>query len=190
MRRWCGRISVCGLLLFIAGCSEPPTTEHDQAVSAIAAARAAGAEVYAAEDLTAADASLKRYDDFVAQRDYKQALSSALDARDRGFEAARLSAQKKAALQAEADALLQSLGAALVTANAQIKAPHPKSAARQVETLRQTVKAANITMQEAGSLIARGELTTAVRRLGNAIAALKRDSSAFPDGAKKNKKLP
>lgn len=146
--------------------------------------------MYAAEDLTAADASLKRYDDFVAQRDYKQALSSALDARDRGFEAARLSAQKKAALQAEADALLQSLGAALVTANAQIKAPHPKSAARQVETLRQTVKAANITMQEAGSLIARGELTTAVRRLGNAIAALKRDSSAFPDGAKKNKKLP
>jgi hypothetical protein len=79
MRRWIERIVVGGALFFMTGCSEPPVKEHDQAVSAIAAARTAGAPDYAADEFAAAEASLKRCDEFVTQRDYKQALGAAID---------------------------------------------------------------------------------------------------------------
>ena len=54
-----------------------------QAQGAIDAARAAGADQYAREEFTAAEDALKRSHEAVAQRDYRQALNTALDARER-----------------------------------------------------------------------------------------------------------
>ncbi len=180
MRRGWVRISVGGLLLFfMAGCSEPPAKEHDQAVAAIAAARSAGAATYATEDLAAAEASLKRYDGFVAQRDYKQALNSALDARDRSYDAAKTATAKRNELRAEATRLMGVLDAALETADAELKAPRSPAAAKRVTKLRQTRKATVLAMQEARAELTSGELQTAVRRLGDAIAALNRDTAAL-----------
>ena len=157
-------------------------------MAAIAAARTAGAPTYASEDLAAAEASLKRYDEFVAQRDYKQALSTALDARDRGFEAAKAAAAKQVALHAQANQLLASLDAALVSVDAQLKAAHPRSQAKQVNKLRQTRKTTAVAMQEARTQLEAGELTPAINRLVVASAALKRDSDALDAAAKKTKK--
>lgn len=184
VRAW-GRVAIFGVLCLIAGCSEPPTKERDQAVAAIAAARTAGAATYAADELAAADASLKRYDDFVTQRDYQQALSTALDARDRGFEAAKAAAAKQQALRVEADRLLRSLEAQLVVVDARLKATHPRTQARLVDKLRQTRKATATAMQEARKELSAGELSAATRRLVGASTALKRDNDALGDAAKK-----
>lgn len=157
-------------------------------MAAIAAARTAGAETYAADDIAAAETSLKRYDGFVAQRDYKQALNSALEARDRGFEAAKAATARQTELRAEASRLLALLDAALKTADAELKAPRPASAAKRAARLRQTRQATALAMQEARAQLDSGELTKAVRRLGDAIAALNRDTAALAAIARKPKK--
>ena len=72
----------------MTGCSEPPSKEHDQAVAAIAAADRAGAAQFAATDLGDARAALAKYDGYVADRDYKLALATAIDARDRAYPSA------------------------------------------------------------------------------------------------------
>ena len=74
----------------IAGlaCSGPPAKEHQEAESALAAARAAQAAVYAPAELKLADSALADYDAAVAQRDYRQALRLAIEARDGAFVAA------------------------------------------------------------------------------------------------------
>lgn len=188
MRRVCGRVAVLGVLCVIAGCSEPPKKEHDQAAASIAAARTAGAATYAADDLAAADATLKRYDEFVAERDYKQALSAALDARDRGLEAAKAATAKQTSLRADADLLLTTLETALAAVDVQLKTTRPRAMAKAVAKLRQTRKATTLDMQEARSQLAAGQLTQAGKRLVDATAALKRDSDALDDAAKKMKK--
>jgi hypothetical protein len=71
------------------------------------AARAAGADVYAPIEFRDAQASLKKYDDAVAQRDYRLALNDALEARDRAYEAVKQAGDKKAELRSQTDRLVQ-----------------------------------------------------------------------------------
>src|SRR4051812_29536358 len=70
-------------LLFVWGCSgDPPDTEIRRAQTAIDQARAAGAERYARDEFVAAEDSLKQAHDAVTDRDYRLALTRALDSRD------------------------------------------------------------------------------------------------------------
>jgi hypothetical protein len=69
---------MAGLILLVAGCSEPPQNEMNQARGAIAAARAAGAETYAPAALDEARAALAESERAVEQRDYRLALRYAL----------------------------------------------------------------------------------------------------------------
>ena len=80
----------------LVACAEPPTREISQAQGALDAARAAGAEAYARTEFQAADAALKKAHDAVAERDYRQALSFALDAREQARTAAREAAAARA----------------------------------------------------------------------------------------------
>src|SRR5690606_1094530 len=98
------------MLAGVLGCAEPPRKEMDQAQGAIDAARAAGADVYATDELSQAVSALTRADEAVAQRDYRQALSHAIDARERAQTAARDAANRKAEARSEADRAVQSLG--------------------------------------------------------------------------------
>lgn len=103
------RVFSIGLLLFaLAGCSEPPQKEIDEAKSAIDAARAAGAEQYAAEEYAGATATLEKARVAVTERDYRQALSYAIDARQRAIEASRLVPEVRARLRAAAETELTS----------------------------------------------------------------------------------
>ena len=86
-----------------AACGDPPDKEMQQAQGAIDAARAAGADQYARDEFTAAEDALKRSHDAVAQRDYRQALNAALDARERAQTAAKESVNRKATARADAD---------------------------------------------------------------------------------------
>src|ERR687887_2904186 len=89
--------------LTAAACGDPPEKEMQQAQGAIDAARAAGADDYANEELTAAQAALKRANDAVEQHDYRLALNNALDARERAQNAAKQAADGKAVARTEAE---------------------------------------------------------------------------------------
>ena len=93
-------------LVVLGACSEPPHKEHQQAETAVASARAADAAIYAPEGLQAAEAALLKYDESVAQRDYRQALNLAIEARDKAYEAAQQAGEAKNSARNEANRLI------------------------------------------------------------------------------------
>ncbi|MEI6245767.1 MAG: hypothetical protein WCQ64_12070, partial [Acidobacteriota bacterium] len=109
-------------------------------------------------------------------------------ARDRGLEASKAATAKQAALRAQANTLLTTLDTALTSVDALLKPTRPRALARVVDKLKQTRKATALAMQEARTQLSAGQLTPATRRLVDATAQLKRDSSALEDAIKKIKK--
>jgi len=86
-------------VVLLAFCSfacagDPPEKEMREAQSAIDTARAAGADRYARDEYSAAEDSLKKAQDAVAQRDYRLALNYALDSRERAQNSAREAAAR------------------------------------------------------------------------------------------------
>src|SRR5688572_10687076 len=100
MRRLAAAI---GTLVFLTACSEPPQKEIDRAQGAIEAARAAGADQYATESFTAATTAMQQTREAVEQRDYRLALSRAVDANERALEAARQAADGKVQVRSAAE---------------------------------------------------------------------------------------
>jgi hypothetical protein len=146
--------------LAFAGCAAPPQKEMDQAEGAIATARAAGAAQYAAVEFAAAEAALRRSQEAAGQRDYRQALNHALDARERAQTSAREAADKKALARGLAERAItsaelalalaqQRLGAAVASAPAAGRRPPAQGAA--FTTLQQAAAAAGTGVQEARS---------------------------------------
>ena len=115
-------ISAGLLLLALAGCSEPPQKEIDEAKSAIDAARAAGAEQYAAEEYGGATATLEKARTAVNERDYRQALSYAIDARQRAIEASRTVPEARARAKAAAETELKNIADSVAHLNAVLRA--------------------------------------------------------------------
>jgi uncharacterized protein DUF4398 len=98
--------ALCCILLVCTACSEPPQKEIDRAQGAIDAARAAGADQYAPDVYSAATGALHQAHEAVEQRDYRLALSRALDANERALEAAKEAANGKARARSEVEGLL------------------------------------------------------------------------------------
>lgn len=84
-----------------------------QAQGAIDAARAAGAPEYAKDEFDAAVTALERAHRAADDRDYRQALNDALDARDRAQTSARMSADNMATARVEADRAVAAASASL-----------------------------------------------------------------------------
>jgi len=184
-----GRLA-CSVLLVLAaaGCSEPPVKERQQADSAVAAARTAGAATYDAEDLQAAEASLKRYDDAVAQRDYRQALNEALEARERADAATKQANSKRAELRSQADALTSQLDALTRTASARLASPAGRPSGAAAERLRNALRGGQTALQEARSRRAADDYPGAVAALTRGIDGLRKELPASEPGPVKKKK--
>jgi hypothetical protein len=104
------RVIAAGVVLVcLAACSAPPQKELDQAQGAVDTARAAGADQYAPDEFTAATDSLQKAHEAVEQRDYRQALSYALDARERAKAAASAAADGQAKARSDAESLITGL---------------------------------------------------------------------------------
>ena len=151
--------AICAALL-CAACSEPPQKEIDRAQGAIDAARAAGAEQYATETFAAATAAMQETHDAVQQRDYRLALSRAIDANERALEAATEAADTKAAARSEAEVALT----------------RATSAASRFEEALRTAEKQKLTARELGD--ARSFRDEAERLLQEARAAVKHDDYA------------
>jgi hypothetical protein len=152
-------------LVFIAtvGCGQPPDKEMQQAQGAIDAARAAGADKYAVEEFTAAQDALKRANDAVAQRDYRLALSSALDSRERAQNAAKMAADGKALARVDADRAVSAATGAVTAARASLKsAEASRAGASALNAARRAVADAERRLQEARAAFDRGDYADAV----------------------------
>lgn len=159
------RFAVLVLLpLAIAGCAEPPEREYHQAQGAIEAARAAGAEQYAPDELAAAQQALTGYGAAVAQRDYRQALNHALDSRERANAAARKAAADKAARRGELERLIVVLAAEVergrVAANGATR-----SQGAAARSLRQAIADTERALQNSRAALERDDLKSAQETL-------------------------
>ena len=170
-----------GTLVFLTACSEPPQKEIDRAQGAIDAARAAGADQYATEPFTAATTAMQQTREAVEQRDYRLALSRAVDANERALEAARQAADGKAQVRGAAEA---TIGRALTASRQlaeQIKvAESARIPARDLEPARRVHADAQRTLQEARAAMAAGKYLVAskqVEGLPERIAAQTREVS-------------
>jgi len=163
---------MCAVVL-LAACSEPPKKEIDQAQQAVDSARQAGAEQYAPEAFGAATSALQQAREAVDQRDYRLALSRAVDASERAQDAARAAADNKARARSQAEAAINVTNAQVMHLQARLKvADEVRVPARELSPARATLKDAEGTLQKARALLAAGNFaaaTTAVTGLDSQI---------------------
>jgi hypothetical protein len=174
------------ILLAVAACGNPPDKELHQAQGAIDAARAAGAAEYAAAEFTAAQTSLNLANEAVRQRDYRLALSHALDAGRSAQSAAREAADQKALVRSEAERAIADLASAVSETEGRLKALRTaRSAAAAVKAAEDTLADVSRVLQEARTAVsgekyleARDVLKGQVDRMARLKAAL--DTAAGP----------
>jgi hypothetical protein len=138
--------------VLVTACGDPPNKEMDQAQGAIDAARAAGADRYASTEYTAATAALKRAQDAVGQRDYRQALNEALDSREHAQNAAREAADSKAQVRGEVERDMAQIAALMAEANTRLAAANRSRLPRRVlDRSRSELAAVDMSVQKAGA---------------------------------------
>lgn len=153
-------------ILALFACADPPNREMDQAEGAIDAARAAGAEQYAADELTAAVTALEQSRDAVALHDYRSALSYALDSRERAESAAKLAAEQRALLQSRAERALTELRGLVERGDERVAGAEARRAPRQtVRRVRAALSHAVNALQEASAAMAQGDYAAVSQRL-------------------------
>ena len=147
------RLSACIVAaVLVTACGDPPNKEMDQAQGAIDAARAAGADKYATTEYTAATDALKRAQDAVSQRDYRQALNEALDSREHAQNAAREAADTRAQLRGEVERDMAQIAALIAEANTRVAAATRSRTPRRVlEGARKDLAAVDESVQKAGA---------------------------------------
>jgi len=154
------------LLLAVAGCSEPPQKEIDQAQAAVDLARTSGAETYAAEEFTAATAGIEKARAAVDQRDYRQALSHAIDARQRAQNAVRQAGDGKAKAKTAVEATVTAVSTQLNQLEARLNAAETaRVPAKELRTPRAVLADARKGLQEARTEIGAENYARAVEIL-------------------------
>jgi hypothetical protein len=143
-----------GTIALTAACSEPPQKEIDRAQGAIDAARAAGAERYATAEFTAATTSLRQAHEAVDQRDYRLALSRALDASERAQQSARQAADGKARARGDAETGITVTATALQQLRSALKvAEGARLSSSLLTAARQTASSSETALQNARTLL-------------------------------------
>ena len=139
-----------------AGCSEPPQKEIDRAQGAIDTARAAGAEQYASAAFADATDALQQAHDAVSQRDYRLALSRALDASQRAQESARQAADGQARARSEAESAVSTTATGLHQLRSSMKsAEDARVPPAQITPARQAAQRVDAALQEARAKLAK-----------------------------------
>jgi hypothetical protein len=168
------------LSLAVVSCGAPPDKELGQAQGAIEAARAAGADSYAPDQFKAASDALRRAEQAVAERDYRLALSQALDSREYAQDAAKLAASQKAEVRSEAERLLAQVTSAVAIASTRLAAPSARTPSPAVTALQAAVRDARVAMDDAGKALASEDYLEARRRLQGVREAVLAAEQALP----------
>ena len=187
MLRACRRLAFV-ILILSAGCAEPPSKEMNQAQGAIDAARAAGADRFAADEFMAATDALKRSEEAVAAGDYRQALSHAIDSRERAQSAAKMAVEGRADARGQAERAITEVATLLSQAEAQLK----NLGSRPLRGPRATVADAQHTLQEARAALAREDYAALSLALNGVAADLQAalaqiDGGGTPAGSRRKR---
>ena len=122
----------------------------NQAQGAIAAAEAAGAAQYAPAELGAATDALKRSEEAVTQRDYRLALSLAIDSRERAQIAVKVAGDARARARGDAERVVAEVDTLLTQARDRLRDPNVARLAKKVtDEAQSVVLSAEKRMQEA-----------------------------------------
>ena len=174
---------LCGLLA-AGACSEPPRVEMDRAQGALDGARAAGGEQYAPQSYTQASTTLQQAHDAVAQRDYRLALSLAVEAHERAQTAAKEAADNKARARGDAERGAAVLDATIGELEARIaKAQAERTPARDLRRPRADAADARARLQEARALLSGGDYLGAGKALEGRIDAVRETIRQFDEAA-------
>ena len=179
-------VALCALLSCLA-CSEPPQKEIDRAQGAIDAARAAGAERYAAAEFTAATTAMQQAHDAVAQSDYRTALSRALSAYENAQDAAKQAADGKARARSEAEGAVNAAATALHQLRTAIKSPDAQKKTQQLASARKLVTRVEQSLQEARAHLAGERYLDASASLKDVVPQVNAQISALNEPATKPK---
>ena len=173
MLRVVRRLALITATILSVSCAEPPNKEMNQAQGAIDAARAAGADKFAAAEFTAAQDALKKSEEAVADGDYRQALSHALDSRERAQNAAKLAVDGRADARGHAERAIAEVATLLSRAHAQLKAADAaRLNPRTLEGPRSTVAATGKMLQEARTALKAEDYPAVTKALNSAAAEL------------------
>jgi hypothetical protein len=165
--------AITALAVAAGACGEPPDKEIQQAQGAIDAAKAAGADVYARDEFTAAQEALRHANEAVAQRDYRLALNNALDARERAQNAAKEAGDRKAAVRADAERALTEASNAVAEAHARLNAAETaRVPPRILADQRHAVAGVEQSLQKARAAIQKGDYLGALETTRAAIPRL------------------
>lgn len=171
------------MLVLSAGCAEPPNKEMNQAQGAIDAARAAGAEKFAADEFKAAQDALRRSEDAVVAGDYRQALNHALDSRERAQNAAKLAVDGRADARGQAERAISEVATLLAQVQNQLKDPDVVRLSARLRGPRTTVESSGKMLQDARTALAAenyAEVSSALDGSARALqAALKEIDAAI-----------
>jgi hypothetical protein len=178
------RVRAAALILLVSlcassgACGDPPEKEMQQAESAIEAARAGGSDQYASQEFTAAVDALKHAHEAADDRDYRQALNFALDARERAQTALKEAADNKAAAKVNADRALAAANTTLGVAQKRLaELEGGRVPAKLLAEPRKQLEGSERRVQEARAAFDRGdfpEATAAADASSQALATLVR----------------
>ena len=183
MRLWCRAYLACLLVVLATACTSPPNKEMDQAQGAIDAARAAGADRYAATEFTAATTALKNASDAVAQGDYRLALNHAIDSREQAQNAARVAADTRAKVRGDVERSIAEVNALITQVNAWIASPAAARTPRTKRTAQQVVTTSTAEVQKAGSALQADDYEGAQKLLTASKERLQKVLPAAPNTA-------
>jgi hypothetical protein len=169
-------VILCSVLfaVLISACGDPPNNEIQQAQGAIDAARAAGAEQFAHDELAAAQLSLKNAHQAVEGRDYRLALNYALDSGERARNAAKQAADGRAAVAETAVRTLTEADAALDEARTKLKAAErSRISATTLARARRTISTTDAAVQKARATFGEGNYQGVTAALTKPIADIR-----------------
>lgn len=172
---WCLPFTV-----FLSACAEPPLKEMNQAQGAIDAARAAGAEQFAPQEFRSAVDTLQRSEQAVAQKDYRLALSLAIDGRELAQHAAKAAVDARSTARGDAERAVVEASMRLTQARERLKDPAATRLPRRLLDQASTrLDAAQKNMQEARAALAQDEYELARRQAGEASARIQEALAAL-----------
>jgi hypothetical protein len=170
--RWAVPV-LAGVALLVAGCDSPPEAEKKAADAAVAAAKSAGADQYAAPAYKAVTDLQRQADSFMGEKKYKEAKAAYERAKGLGDEAAKAAVTGKTAMTVEVEKGIAAAEAAWMGLEKQATAAAKKMKPDMKKAWDDDAKAAQAALKSAKDTVKTAP-AEAKAKLGTAIATIEK----------------
>ena len=185
MRRFSVRWAVpvlAGVALLAAGCDSPPEAEKKAADAAIAAAKSAEADKYAAPAYKAVTDLQRQAETYMGEKKYKEAKAAYERAKGLADDAGKAAATGKAALKAEVDKGIAAAEAAWVGLEKQAQAAAQKMKPDQKKMWEDEAKAVQASLKSVKDTVANSP-AEAKEKLATVLASIEKASKDLAEVA-------